>query len=278
MKRILIAAAGLIPLLGRAEVVISEVLFNEPGSDVSGEWMELYNNGGESVALSGWRIGDEETRAGTSLTEAMMFFPEGASIAPGEVQIVAANAIRFFNLYGLKATYEGVGGALGDDAEVPNLATDGEWDPDGGIINMSNSNDHVLLVSAEGVVVDRVNWGNNGGLSPGLADIEADGQSWQRMDPRVDTNGAADWALAPLEQHSTPGQVPGPRIFQAEVVVVEGAGPTLRWSPHPGALSYRVQMSVDLAEWSDEALQLGNTEWVLPTDLPARVFFRVWAD
>ena len=31
-------------------------------------------------------------------------------------------------------------------------------------------------------------------------------------------------------------------------------------------------------EWSDEALELTTTEWVLPLTLPARVFFRVLAD
>jgi hypothetical protein len=37
-------------------------------------------------------------------------------------------------------------------------------------------------------------------------------------------------------------------------------------------------MSEGLVEWSDEALELTTTEWVLPLELPARVFFRVLAD
>ena len=278
MKWVSLVLIGLLPAVAPANLVISEVLFNEVGSDVSGEWIEIYNNGTEAVDLTGWRIGDEEARAGTSLTEAMLVFPGGATIAPGVVQVMALNAIRFNALYGFLPTYEAASGSAGDDPAVPNLTNDPVWDPDGGIINMSNANDHVLLVDAADGIVDRMNWGNNGGLSPGLnPDAEADGQSWQRIDPRTDTDRPEDWELAPADVRSTPGKIPGPLLFQAELF--EGpSGPTLRWTPKSGATTYRVQMSEGLEEWSDEALELTTTEWVLPLTLPARVFFRVLAD
>ena len=278
MRNPAIIALTFLSAQAHAGVLISEMLFNEIGGDVSGEWIEIYNNGTETVSLTGWKIGDEEARTATSLTEAMMFFPEGASIAAGEVQVVAANAIVFKSVYGFLPKYEGASGTSGDDIAVPNLTTDPVWDPDGGVINMSNSNDHVLLVNASDEIVDRVNWGNNGGLNPGLnPDAEADGQSWQRTDPRTDSNLAADWSLVPLERRATPGTVPGPLLFQAEIFTGP-EGPTLRWPAKPGTASYRVQMSDGLAEWSDEALQLTVTEWLLPIGLPSRVFFRVLAD
>jgi len=37
-------------------------------------------------------------------------------------------------------------------------------------------------------------------------------------------------------------------------------------------------MSGALGEWSDEALELTVTQWLLPAALPTRVFFRVLAD
>ena len=278
MRNLAVTVLALLAAEARAGVVISEVLFNEVGSDVSGEWIEIYNNGTETVSLTGWKIGDEEARGATSLTEAMLVFPEGASIAPGEVQVVAVNATVFNNSYGFQPKYEGASGTSGDDASVPNLTTDPVWDPDGGVINMSNSNDHVLLVNAADELVDRVNWGNNGGLNPGLnPDGEADGQSWQRIDPTKDSDLAADWELGPLEQRSTPGKVPGNIFFQAEIFDGPG-GPTLRWPAKAGAASYRVQMSGALGEWSDEALELTVTQWLLPAALPTRVFFRVLAD
>ncbi len=262
----------------RAGVVISEVLFNEIGSDVSGEWIEIYNHGPETVNLGGWKIGDEEARGATGLTEAMMVFPPGSSIASGQVQVIAMNANLFFVQYGFLPDYETASGTAGDHPEVPNLTNDPVWDPDGGVINLSNSNDHVLLLNAEEEIVDRVNWGNNGGLNPGLdPDAEADGQSWQRINPRINTGTAADWELVPLDRLSTPGTVTRPFLFQAEIV--NGPrGPTLRWPAWTGAAGYRVQMSESLAAWSNVASQLTVTEWVLPEALPERVFFRVLAD
>lgn len=37
-------------------ILINEWLPNPPGSDADGEWVELWNNGNEAVALGGWRI------------------------------------------------------------------------------------------------------------------------------------------------------------------------------------------------------------------------------
>jgi len=37
-------------------VIISEWLPNPVGKDTEGEWIELFNNGSDSVGLSGWRV------------------------------------------------------------------------------------------------------------------------------------------------------------------------------------------------------------------------------
>ena len=39
-----------------SQVVINEVELNPPGYDEDNEWAELYNNGGESVDISGWTL------------------------------------------------------------------------------------------------------------------------------------------------------------------------------------------------------------------------------
>src|SRR5690606_15371732 len=106
---------------------------------------------------------------------------------------------------------------------------------------------------------------------------EADGQSWYRIDPTTDTDSPEDWALTPLEIRSTPGTQPVAVVFDA--VIEESAfGPLLRWNEAGGSVTYRVQMSEDLQEWTDEALELTELEWPLPRPLPPQVFFRVWAD
>jgi hypothetical protein len=192
-------------------LVISEVLYNEVGSDTTGEWIEIYNNTGLTIDLSSYKIGDEETSGGTSATEALFQFPFGVSIAPGEVQVIAVSATRFNTVYGFLPTYE----LLGDDLTVPDLTVYAAWDPDGGVINMSNSNDQSVLVDGSDTIVDAVSWGNAFAFSPGLdPDAELDGQSYERISLNLDTDTASDWQLgfnsATAALRSSPGVVPEP--------------------------------------------------------------------
>lgn len=205
----LLAAAAGRP--ANAALVISEVLFNEIGGDTDGEWYEIHNNGAVAIDLSNYKIGDEETSGATSATEGMYQFPAGASIAAGAVQVVAVNANQFFAHYGFRPTYENgfddgtnVGG---DDAAVPNMVLYGTWDPDGTRINGANTNDQIVLLDGSDAIVDSVGWGNTFAFDPGLAVPVADGQSYERANPAVDTDSASDWRLG---NPSSPGTVPIP--------------------------------------------------------------------
>jgi hypothetical protein len=183
-----------IALPSRGGLIISEVLFNEVGSDTTGEWIEIYNNTDSAIDLSNYKIGDEETNGGTTATESMYKFPAGASIAPYEVQVVGISATRFNTVYGFMPTYES--GAA--EAGVPDMTLYSTWDPDGGQINMSNTNDQAVLLDPTDTIIDAVSWGNNFAFSPQI-DISAnlDGQSIERINAAVDTNTAADWKLGP---------------------------------------------------------------------------------
>jgi Lamin Tail Domain/PEP-CTERM motif len=184
-------------------LVISEVLYNEVGSDAMGEWIEIFNNGSTLINLTDFKIGDEETSGGTTATETIVRFPAGATIAPGEIQIVAVSATVFNTVYGFLPTYE----VNATNGSVPDMLPYLTWDPDGGVINMSNTTDQALILNGSDLLVDAVNWGNTTFLNPGLADAEADGQSYQRINAFTDTDTAGDWALA---SPSTPGVIPEP--------------------------------------------------------------------
>jgi hypothetical protein len=203
----LLVAALALP--GRAALLLSEVVFNEVGSDVTGEWYEIYNTGPAAVDLTNYKIGDEETSGGTGTGEAMHQFPSGASIAPGEVQIVSVSATTFVTHYGIQPTYE----VNSTDGTVPDMLPYATWDPDGGVFNMANTNDHALILGPTDSLVDAANWGNNTFLNPGLAQPVLDGQSYQRINANVDTDTASDWEVvagATAVQRSTPGTVPIP--------------------------------------------------------------------
>jgi hypothetical protein len=217
-----ILVASLLPLPSNAALIISEVCFNEPGSTADGEWIEIFNDTPSAIDLSNYKIGDEEQNGGTSATEAMFQFPAGASIGPGQVQIISGGATRFFAVYGFNPTYE----TSPTDAAVPDMAIYSAWDPDGGILNMSNSNDQAVLVDATDGIIDAASWGNTFAFNPGV-DItgNVDGQSILRPNPYSDTNTAADWTLGPNPagstnaQRSTPGTVPAPVPEPASAVL-----------------------------------------------------------
>lgn len=208
-----------------AAVLISEIEFNEVGSTADGEWIEIYNNGATTVDLSNYKIGDEETSGGTSTTEALFQFPAGASIAPGQVQVISGGATRFFTVYGFNPTYE----TSATDATVPDLTIYSAWDPDGGILNMSNTNDQAVLVDGTDTVIDSASWGNTFSFNPAV-DITGnlDGQSIERINPNTDTNTASDWRLgpstSPAATRSTPFTVPTPEPAALSLLAFAGLG------------------------------------------------------
>jgi hypothetical protein len=191
---IAILFACAIALPSRGGLIISEVCFNEVGSTADGEWIEIYNDTGAAIDLSNYKIGDEEQSGGTSTTEALFKFPAGASIAPGEVQVISGGATRFFTVYGINPTYE----TAATDPTIPDLTIYSAWDPDGGILNMSNTNDQAVIVDPTDTIIDSTSWGNNFSFNPSV-DITGnlDGQSIERIYANVDTNTASDWKLGP---------------------------------------------------------------------------------
>ncbi|MFF4147902.1 lamin tail domain-containing protein [Streptomyces sp. NPDC001698] len=82
---------------GPANVIINEVLANEPGSDTAGEAVEIVNTGGTAISIAGWTVRDgsgvrHTFAAGTTLQpgKAITVFG-GASSIPGGIVAVAAS-------------------------------------------------------------------------------------------------------------------------------------------------------------------------------------------
>ncbi|NRD45564.1 lamin tail domain-containing protein [Corallococcus exiguus] len=107
---------------GTGNVFINEVLINEPGSDVNGEFVELVNSGTAAVDLSGWTVSD-----GTAVRHT---FASGTSVAAGKAVVVFGGAS------GIPA---GTVGAVGSST---------------GQLNLGNSGDTVTVKNSAGTVVD----------------------------------------------------------------------------------------------------------------------------
>ncbi len=195
-------------------MVISEVLYDPTTAEPDGEWVELYNMSGLTIDLSVYKVGDEETSGGG---EGMFQFPAGASIAPGQVIVIAENAAAFATNYGFSPDYE----FTANDAGVPDMVKYTAWA--GGNIGLGNSGDEILLLDGTDTLVDSVSWGSsNWAFNPDAPDVAA-GHSLERNPADADTDTAVDW----LNQ-----SVPAPGS-----VVLSGPTPTPilpTFTPPPG--------------------------------------------
>jgi hypothetical protein len=101
-----------------ANVVLNEILANEPGSDVSGEFIELVNIGSATADLTGWTLSDAVMVRHT--------FIRDTSLAPGSALVV-------------------FGGASAIPAGVTNAVAAST-----GSLGLNNTGDTVTLASADG--------------------------------------------------------------------------------------------------------------------------------
>jgi len=192
-----------------AAILISEVCYNEVGSDTTGEWVEIWNTGSAPVDISGYKFGDEETQNGDSVgTEAggMWQFPTGTTLAAGDVIVVAVNATRFNTVYGFLPDFE----TGNTDAGVPEMVAYTTWVNPAEPNNMSNTSDQAVLLGPTDAIADMASWGNTFAFNPGLGATVLDGQSYRRT-TNIDTNTAGDWELSPdtgvAATRSSPGVV-----------------------------------------------------------------------
>src|SRR3989338_5777039 len=86
-------AAVILPSAVSAQVVISEIMYDYPGTEESGkhDWVEVFNDGSSSVSLSDWRLreNDEDHQINPH--------PDGASatLSAGAYAVIANNAAAF---------------------------------------------------------------------------------------------------------------------------------------------------------------------------------------
>jgi len=106
---------------GTGNLIINEVMVNEAGSDVNGEFVELVNTGTAALSIAGWTVSDAASVRHT--------FPSGASVAAGGVVVV-------------------FGGAAGIPSGTPGAVAAST-----GTLGLSNSGDTVTVKNASGTVV-----------------------------------------------------------------------------------------------------------------------------
>ena len=111
-------------------VVISEIMYHPPSTNLLEQWFELLNNGPTNVNLSGWRV-----TKGVGFT-----FATNTALAPGAYLVVAAHGPTFISHNPGVANYvAGWTGTIGHSLEISDTAgnvidslsfySDGDWAP-----------------------------------------------------------------------------------------------------------------------------------------------------
>lgn len=111
---------------GTADVIINEILANEPGSSTAGEFIELVNTGTASASLGGWTLSD-----GASVRHV---FAPGTTLAPGATIVV-------------------FGGASGIPAGLASAVASST-----GSLGLGNSGDSVTLRSGASTIIGSVTY------------------------------------------------------------------------------------------------------------------------
>ena len=140
-----------------ADIVITELMYNTPGTDDL-EFIELYNNGSETVDMTGYSFSD-----GVTFT-----FPDNYELAAGAYAVVALNADAMLSNFGTTAL---------------------QWD--GG--NLGNGGELVRLVDNDGNEVDAVDYGDD---APWTEIADGNGPSLSLCDVNADNSMAGNWGAS----------------------------------------------------------------------------------
>jgi hypothetical protein len=147
------------------DIVINEIHYHPLDGDVSREFVELFNRGGRSIDLSGWRFESGITYA----------FPDGVTVAPGGFLVVARDPERIRSIYGLPA----------DAVLGPELAAARER-----FGRLRDSGERITLVDARGNIADTVHY-RDGGEWPFWPD--GGGSTLELIDPWQDNDSPHAW-------------------------------------------------------------------------------------
>jgi hypothetical protein len=166
-------------------VIFNEIMYNPAGTGAasdSQEWVELYNQLGVDVDLSGWSL-----RSGVDYT-----FPEGTILTGGGQLVIAADPAA------LKAA-TGYGGAIGPFAG-----------------HLSNSGEKLELADKTGRTMDSVSYDTKGDwpVAPDGA-----GVSLAKASPTTASSPASNW-IASAQVRGTPGAVNFPAALPTPVVTL----------------------------------------------------------
>lgn len=221
------------------DLVINEIMFNSEGPDDKHEWIEIYNNSGKEITLTGgWKFNDGATSL-HGLNEPPTNGSQGSMVvAPAGYLVLADNAETFL------ADYLGFNGTVIDT-----------------VMDLKNSTSTIKtikMISPNGTVIDEVLYSNSWGG-------DGNGKTLERKTAGGGSNDSANWA-----QSSAPGGTPG-AVNNWELAVASST-PDTATSTEEFAASTTLPILGLGTDVSATTTIAENTTWTLANS-PYRLFF-----
>lgn len=101
---------SLISIFSYADLKLSEVLYDTPGTDSVEEWVEIFNAGCNAIDLNNYTLSDGQTS-----------FRLSGTLAANSYMVIAKNSYGFANLYGFYPDLSGMSLALGNSGDYVGL-------------------------------------------------------------------------------------------------------------------------------------------------------------
>jgi hypothetical protein len=182
-------------------LLISEVVIKANDLCSGCEWFELANVGGQTLDLTGYQVGDEET---AGQMEGMFYLPAGLSLKPGAVILIANQANVFSSTYGKLPDFE----IMDSDPNVPDLAPNTTWGTRQ--FELDTNGDEVLILGPGLDISDLLSWGDSPFAFVPLLPGPPAGHSLERCPADQDTDSAADWRDQPAPDPGNLCSLPAP--------------------------------------------------------------------
>ena len=166
-----IVATFSVDSLGAKGVVINEINYNSSAQFNSGDWIELYNRGGQNVDISGWMYQDSDPAHAFT-------FPPGTILGPGQYVVVLEDSTLF------KACFPDVKNYVGQMN-----------------FGLSGSGEFMKLMDNNGRGIDSLTYDDQ---SPWPTEADGQGATLELVDPVSDNTLGQNWKAS--VGHGSPGK------------------------------------------------------------------------
>ena len=204
-------------------LVINEINYNSSDQFDVGDWVEIYNNGGETVDLDGWYFTDEDP-------EHRFTFLAFSSIEPGDYIVLAQDTMLFSALF----------------PDVQNIY--GSFD-----FGLSGGGEEISLYDFSDRLIDRVEYDD---VAPWPTEPDGNGATLELIHPDSLNEIATSWRFS--ENNGTPGYLNS--IFEELHLLNDESYPSefSLQSAFPNPFNSHVKIVFDLTDVSQVNLSIVN--------------------